>query len=258
MKLSTTLPLKNAVILVTGAAGKLGSIAAKACATAGATVILLDKAVSALEKEFDSIVAANAPEPAIYPLDMAGASEQHYFELADIIRQKYGFLSGLLHNAAELGTLGPIEDLEYQSWTTIFNVNLNAPFLLTKALLPLLKSADDASIVFTSDSSAQPARAYWGAYSISKIASEHFAKILADETENTTNVRVNMFVPGPVRSPMRRWAYPAEDLNLLADPESFADFYIYLLGPASRGMSGQTIYANQFNQSKKPCSNTKA
>lgn len=242
------MPLANRVILITGAAGKLGGIAAKACANNGATVILLDKAVSGLEKVYDSIVSADAPEPAIYPFDLAGATEQHYLELAETVKQKYSMLNGLLHNAATLGVLGPIESLETATWSETLNVNLNAPYLLTRVLLPLLKEAEDASIVFTSDSSAQAARAYWGAYSVSKIAVEVFARILADELEGSANIRVNTLVPGPVNSPLRRQAFPGENSSQLTDPESLADNYVYLLGPASRGASGQIIHSQNHSK----------
>lgn len=251
-------PLSNRVILITGAAGKLGSIAAKACAQAGATVILLDKRVPQLETLYDSIVTAKCAEPSIYPLDLAGASEQHYHELAAIVQDKYNGLTGLIHSAAELGVLGPIEDIELSTWAQILNVNLNAPYLLTKALLPLMKNADDASIVFTSDSAVQSARAYWGAYGVSKFAIERFALILADECENSQTIRVNTLIPGAVDSPIRRRAYPGENRRELANPEFLAEIYVYLLGPKSSGITGKTIHSNTFKEFDPPCTIKKA
>jgi len=238
--------------LVTGAAGKLGSIAAKACAKQGATVILLDKNVAGLEKVYDNIVSTKAPQPAIYPFDLLGATEQNYQELAEIISQKYTVLNGLLHSAAVLDTLCPVESLETTDWNNCLNINLNAPYLLTRVLLPLFIKAEDASIVFTSDTSARVGQAYWGAYGVSKIALEGFAKILADEYENSDNLRVNTFLPGPVKSPLRFKAFPGEDSVNLIDPESLAEIYVQLLGPASRGTNGQLIDSTHFNQHAQP------
>ena len=147
--------LETRTVLITGAAGKLGGVATRACAEQGATVILLDKNVAGMEKVYDSIVSMQAPQPGIYPFDLAGATEQHYHELSEVIHEKYSVLDGLLHNAAVLDALNPVETLETTSWSNTLNINLNAPYVLTRVLLPLLTKADDASIVFTSDTSAQ-------------------------------------------------------------------------------------------------------
>ena len=240
--------LETRTVLITGAAGRLGGVAARACAEQGATVVLLDKNVGGLEKVYDSIVSMKAPKPAIYPFDLAGATEQHYHELSEIIREKYTVLNGLLHNAAVLDALSPVETIESGSWCNTLNINLNAPYLLTQVLLPSLKKADDASIVFTSDTSARAARAYWGPYGVSKIAIESFAKILADELEGSGNIRVNTLLPGPLRSPLRLKAFPWEDSTNLSDPESLVDIYVYLLGPASRGTTGQIIQSTYLQQ----------
>ena len=238
--------LETRTVLITGAAGKLDGVAARACAEQGATVILLDKNVSGMEKVYDRIVSMQAPQPGIYPFDLAGATEQRYHELSEIIHEKYSVLDGLLHNAAVLDALSPVETLETTNWSNTLNINLNAPYVLTRVLLPLLTKADDASIVFTSDTSACATRAYWGAYGVSKIALEGFAKILADEFEGSGNLRVNTLLPGPVKSPLRFKAFPGEDSADLNDPESLADIYVYLLGPASRGTTGQTIQSNHL------------
>jgi len=134
-----------------------------------------------------------------------------------------------------------------KDWGQAISVNLNAPFLLCRVLLPLLQKSTHASIVFTSDSSARAAPAYSGAYGVSKIALEGFAKILAEELEATSTIRVNTLIPGPVDSPLRKRAYPAEDKTRLPAMESLASAYLYLLGPQSIGITGQTVDARTFH-----------
>ena len=130
--------LEGRVILITGATGALGSVAAKACAQAGATVILLGRHIRKLEKLYDEIVSQGGRKPAIYPLDLAGASEQDYADLADTLRQELGGLYGLMHCAAELGHLMPLSEIDGTRWQRLLQVNLTAPFLLTRAVGKLL------------------------------------------------------------------------------------------------------------------------
>lgn len=242
------MPLKDHVILITGAAGGLGGTAALALAKQGAHIILLDKSIPKLEKIYDAIVEAGAVTPTIYPFDLAGATEVQYEELAVTINNTYGSLQGLLHSAVELNAYTPIEIHETKEWGHTLNVNLNAPFLLTRVLLPVLQKSEQASIVFTSDSMARIPSAYSGAYGVSKIAMEGFAKILAEELESTPKIRVNTLVPGPVNSPLRKKLFPAEDKSKLPQMESLNDIYSYLFCSDSIGISGQTIDAQTFNQ----------
>lgn len=241
------MPLTNHVILITGAGGGLGSTAALALAKQGAQIILLDKSIPKLEAVYDAIKAANAPEPVMYPFDLAGANEDEYQDLADKIEEKYGSLQGLLHSAVEFSGYTPIASHGTKDWGHTLNVNLNAPFLLSRVLLPLLQKSQTATIVFTSDSSVRIAPAYSGAYGVSKIALEGLAKILAEEMESYNKIRVNIFVPGPVNSPLRKRAYPAEDKSRLPAMESLAAAYLYLFGPQSIGVNGQMIDARTFH-----------
>lgn len=236
------LALQGRIILITGAGGGLGSVAAKACAAAGACVVLVDKAVSRLEKLYDEIVSAGWTRPAIYPLDLEKAAEADYAELAEILNQQFGVLHGLLHSAADVGVLGPLADIGISQWDKLLKINLSATHALTRALLPLLQRASDASIVFTSNSSARTGKAYWGAYGVANIAVEGMARIWADELVSAGIVRVNVFVPGPVNSPVRRKTHPGELPTETPPPESLADRYVYLLGPESHGVNGQVIH----------------
>ena len=239
--------LKNHVILITGAGGGLGGTAALTLAKNGAHVILLDKNIAKLEAVYDAILAANAPEPIIYPFDLAGANENEYQELANKIDEEYGALHGLLHSAVEFSSFTPISQFSTKDWGHTLNVNLNAPFLLTRVLLPVLQKSQHASIVFTSDSSARNAHAYSGAYGVSKIALEGLAKILAEELESANKIRVNTLIPGAVDSPLRKRAYPAEDKAKLPTMESLAPAYLYLFGSQSIGVTGQAIDARTFH-----------
>jgi len=238
--------LSQQVILITGAGGGLGGTAALALAKQGAEVILLDKSIPKLEKTYDAIVSAGGPEPAMYPFDLAGASELQYQEMADVIEQRYGCLHGLLHSAVEFSAYTPLAIHKTQDWGHTLNVNLNAAFILTRVLLPLLQKSRQASIVFTSDSNVRQATAYSGAYGVSKIALEGFAKILAEELEAGQKIRVNTLVPGPVDSPIRKKAFPAEDKTQLPSMSSLNKIYCYLFDAASIGTTGQTIDAQTF------------
>ncbi|BBA34201.1 short-chain dehydrogenase/reductase SDR [Methylocaldum marinum] len=228
--------LKDRVILVTGAGGGLGSAVAKICAAEGATVVLLGKTIPRLEKVYDAIIAASGPQPAIYPLDLAGAGEDHYRDLAATIEREFGALHGLVHCAAELGVLGPLNDIAGGVWQRLLHVNLTAPFLLTRELLPLISKSSAPGIVFVTDSVARAGKAYWGAYGVAKSGLEGFARILADELESR-KVQVHVYAPGPMQSPLRRRAYPAEDPAGLPLPEVQAEQIARLLSPIETASS---------------------
>ncbi len=241
--------LTDHVILITGAGGGLGGTAALALAKQGAHIILLDKIIPKIEQVYDRIVTAGGVEPTLYPFDLAGANEQQYQELADTLKTQYGSLQGLLHSANDLSAFSPVETIRPHEWAQTLSVNLNAPFLLTQKLLPLLKKSAQASIVFTSDDSIQSYPAYKGAYGVSKLALEGFAKTLAAELESRNQVRVNILYPGLVDSPMRKKVYPAENKSRLAPMNSLDQLYVYLFSDQSLGMTGQTFSAQTFNPS---------
>jgi NAD(P)-dependent dehydrogenase (short-subunit alcohol dehydrogenase family) len=235
--------LHDRVILVTGAANGIGRAIADACAAHGASVILLDRDVRGLEQAYDEIVAAGHPEPALYPMDLKGATPDDYATLAEKIETEFHHLDGLVHNAAYLGALVPFANFEHELWFETLQVNLNAPYLLTMACLGLLQQSRDASIVFTSDAAGRHGKAYWGAYAVSKAATEDFMQILADELEANTPIRVNSLDPGPVRTTLRRLAYPYEDRGSLPVPADVVKPFLFLLGPDSKGITGQQLSA---------------
>ena len=229
--------LQDRIILITGAANGIGAALAHACAVRGATVVLLDKVVRGLEQVYDRIEAAGAPQPAIYPMDLEGAAEKDYFDLAATLEREFGRLDGLVHNAAMLAALVPMAHFDAELWYRILQVNLNAPFMLTRACLTPLMQSQDASIIFSSDSVGRKGKAYWGAYGVSKAGAENLMQILADELETNTAIRVNSVDPGPVATALRNLAYPGENPERLAKPEDVVRPYLYLLGADSRGIT---------------------
>ncbi|MDP2140888.1 MAG: YciK family oxidoreductase [Gammaproteobacteria bacterium] len=235
--------LKAKTILVTGAGDGIGRTAALTYAQHGATVILLGRTVAKLEKVYDEIMTISAPEPIIHPLDLQNASDEDYRILGDNILEQCGQLDGLLHNAAILGPRTPIQFYPVDSWMQLMQVNVNAPFMMTRALLPALQAAPEASVIFTSSSVGRKGRAYWGAYSVSKFAVEGFMQVLSDELRQTSSIRVNSIDPGATRTAMRKAAYPAEDPYTLKGPEDLMPLYLYLMGSDSKSVTGQALTA---------------
>lgn len=235
--------LDGRVIVVTGAGDGIGRAVAKACAKYGASVGLLGRTLSKLEAVYDEIVEAGWPRPSIAQMNLLKAHAPDYYQLAESIDKEFGRLDGLLHNAGILGQMSPIEQYDVKTWTQVMHVNLTAPFVLTQVMLPLLKQSADASIVFTSSGVGRRGRAYWGAYAVSKFGVEGLAQVLADETEQYPNIRVNCINPGKTRTAMRAAAYPGEDPAALLAPHDIVATYLYLLGPDSAGISGQSVDA---------------
>ena len=231
--------LHGRVILITGASQGIGRAVAISCAQHGATVLLLGRNGRQLNEVHARISAAQGAErAAIVEFDLENAVARDYDALFAAIEARYQRLDGLLHNAGLLGQLAPIEHYDVPTWCRVLQVNVTAAFVLTQILLPLLKRSADASIVFTASQVGRVGRAYWGAYAVSKFALEGLNEVLAQELSDTTAIRVNSLNPGATRTKLRRQAYPAEDVTLLATPESITGPYIALLGPASRGISG--------------------
>ena len=227
------------VILVTGATGGIGRAVARDLVQHGATVILHGHNEQALEALYQELKPLG-PEPAVAQLDLERAQGPQYQSLTSEIEARYGRLDGVLHNAAMLGDRSPIEHYDIGVWQRVLLVNLTAPFILTRCLLPLLRNSEDASVLFTTSGVGQRGRAYWGAYAVSKAGLEGLAEVLADELEST-QIRVNLINPGGTRTRMRARAYPAENPETLPTPDSNTPAFLYLLGPASRGVRGQRV-----------------
>lgn len=233
--------LKDKVILITGTGDGIGATAAKTFAEYGATVILLSKTEKKIVAIYDEIVNAGHPQPAIITLNLEDATADDYAGLAHTIESEFGHLDGLLHNAAMFEGLSPIAQFDNTLWDRIVKVNLQAPFLLSQAMIPLLNKSQSASMVFTSSGVAHKGRAYWGAYGVTKAAGDNLMGILADELELNTPIRVNSIDPGRVRTRMRALAFPGEDPMTVPAPEDIMDAYLYLMSDDSKGVNGKII-----------------
>ena len=235
--------LKNRNILITGASDGIGRALAICSAQLGAKVILHGRNIKKLESVYDEIQALDdAARPSIAPMDLATADSDAYRSLADSIGKDFGQLDGLVHNAGILGDKISIEQYDATMWQRVMHVNVTSAFALTQVCLPLLRESPDPSMIFTSSGVGREGRAFWGAYSVSKFATEGLFQILADENRHTS-LRVNCVNPGATRTNMRLAAYPAEDRDLLKTPEEVLSTYIFLLGPDSQGINGESLDA---------------
>ena len=235
--------LKNRNILITGASDGIGKALALCSAQLGARVILHGRNIKKLEGVYDEIQDINgAARPSIVHMDLATADSDGYLSLADSIANEFGQLDGLVHNAGILGEKISIEQYDAVMWQRVMHVNVTAAFALTQVCLPLLRESPDPSIIFTSSGVGRAGRAFWGAYSVSKFATEGLCQILADENKHTS-MRVNCVNPGATRTNMRLAAYPAENRDLLKTADQVLPVYVYLLGPDSQGVSGESLDA---------------
>lgn len=237
--------LENKTILITGAGSGIGRCAALSYAKHHAQLILLSKTQKNLEDLYDEIVESfpNTPKPILCQIDLLNAQEENYETLINSLEEEFDHLDGLLHNASILGELSEIENQSSGIWDQVMQVNLKSNFLLTKACLPLLKRAPSASLLFTTSSVGRKGRAFWGAYGVSKFATEGLMQTLAEELENTSEVRVNCINPGGTQTKMRFTAFPAEDPNTIPKPIDIMNTYLYLMGDDSQTINGQSIDA---------------
>lgn len=237
--------LQNKVIAVTGAGDGIGKEAALTYAKLGAKVILMGRTIAKLEMVYDEIEAAGNTETAIYPINFEGAVEKDYEDMSLKLNEEYQRLDGLLINAAELGSKTPISNYDTETWYKLMQVNLHSPFMMIKALLPLLESANNASVITTTSSVAEKGRAFWGAYAASKSALRNLTEVLADEWEGTNNVRINSINPGATRTSMRAQAYPAENPESVTPPKEHMSLYTYLMSDESQSIIGQHFNAKK-------------
>jgi len=247
---SNYLPTNNClagkIIVVTGAGDGIGRVAAIEFAKHGATVVLMGRTIAKLEQVYDEIESLGNHETAIYPINFEGAVEKDYEDMAIKLNEEYGRIDGLLINAAVLGQKTPIANYSLDTWQQVLQINLNSPFMMIKALAPLLEASGNGSVITTSSSVANSGRAFWGAYSVSKAALKNLTEILAMEWDGVIPVRINSVNPGGTRTSMRAAAYPAENPADVPAPEAHMPLYLYLMSDDSRAISGQ--YFNARNE----------
>jgi len=235
--------LRERIILITGASDGIGRALALHAASLGAQIILHGRSVSKLEKVYDEIEALDgAPRPSIAVMDLASANANSYQTLAASFADEFGRLDGLVHNAGILGERYSIEQYDAVIWQQVMHVNVTAAFALTQVCLPMLHASEDPSVIFTSSGVGRVGKAFWGAYAVSKFATEGLSQVLANE-HRQGKMRVNCINPGATRTKMRLEAYPAEDRDQLKRPEDILATYVYLLGPDSAGVTGESLDA---------------
>ena len=235
--------LKEKVILVSGGGSGIGKSAGLIFAEHGADLILVGKNPAHLESAYQEFLDKNLKPPLLHVMDLEKSNENDFQEINAVIEQVSGKLDGLLNNAGILGDKTPLENYKIDVWKKVFDINVHASFLLTKSLLPVLKTAVNSSIIFTSSGVGKRGKAYWGAYSLTKFATESMMQIFSEELENTSNVRVNSIDPGRVRTKMRAAAYPAEDPLSLVDAKDIMNAYLYLMSNDSLETKGESISA---------------
>lgn len=237
--------LKDRVILITGASQGLGEATALAAASHGATVILVGRSERKLTKVYDAIEALGGPKPAAVPLDLSAMTDQDCSNFADLIWKEFQHLDGILHCANGFTFLSPLVNQKLEEWVEMFRTNVAAPFAITRACMPLLKRADDASVVFVGEQHAFTPKAYWGGYAVSRAAQHALAAIAGDEWDGFPNLRFNEFIPGPMRSPFRLKTHPGEDQDSLTPVDALVPALLWLLGPASHGNTGLCLHWEQ-------------
>jgi len=235
--------LDERVILVTGASAGIGAALARRAASLGATVVLLGRSVPRLEAVYDEIENGGGPRPGIFVMDLLSAAAPQYEQLFDAVADAYGRLDGLVHCAGILGDRSPIEHYDVGVWQQVMQLNVTAPFILTRTMFPLLRRSGDASVIFTSSGVGRQGHAFWGAYAVSKFATEGMMEVLASELNEDGPIRCNAVNPGATRTAMRRAAYPGEDPDQLKTPEEILGPYLFLLGPDGRGVNGDSFDA---------------
>lgn len=234
--------LKDKIILVTGAGDGIGKEAALTYAQYGATLILLSRTLSKLESVQEEIITSGGQQPMLYPLDLLTATENDFQQFADTLVKRFPHLDGVLQNAGLLGVVEPIINQPSNLWHDVMQVNVNATFMLTKALLPLMLKAPHASLILTTSSVGRQSRYGWGAYSVSKFATEGFMQVLNEEYKEST-LRINCINPGGTRTAMRASAFPDENAQMLKTPKDLMPLYLYLMSDDSIDVKGQSLDA---------------
>ena len=220
--------MKQLKILITGAAGGLGSAIADQLARKGVNLLLMDKNSRALDVISDRIRAAGLENPGLCTLDLANSGRDEFQSLVDILRGEYAGLDVIIHCAATFEGLQSMDQIDAVQWLECMQVNVNAAWLLTKSCLALLKSSGRGRVVFIQEDERVFTSAYYGVYGVSKAALRSLGSILEEELEGT-GVQVLNVYPGPMRTELRARAYLAENPNSLQEPTQAAKGIIDLL-----------------------------
>lgn len=203
-------------LLITGATGGLGRAVSLAAAQRGTHLILLGRAPEALMALADDIVAAGGQEPLLHAMDLAGAQAEDYTELAELVRTHAGRLNAIIHLAADAGAPAPLAHVDPSVWNRLLRVNLTAPFLLTRACLPLLK-ATAGKVMFVGDNCEA---SYLGAYGVAKAGLVRQAAQWKDEQPG---LQIGIFTPPAMPTPLRARLFPGEGPDGLTPVDQVAE-----------------------------------
>ncbi len=226
--MTDTNELDGKVVLVTGASRGIGYAAGLEAARRGAHVIAVARTVGGLE-ELDDAIQAVGGSSTLVPLDLRDGDAVD--RLGAAIFERWGHLDGLVANAGQLGVLSPVAHIKPDDFDKVLAVNVTANYRLLRSLDLLLRQADAGRAVFVSSSAARSARPFWGLYAASKAALDALVKSYSGEVA-TTNVRVNVFYPGAVRTAMRAKAMPGENPETLPAPSEIAPKLVDMLSPS--------------------------
>ena len=233
--------LVGRTILVTGAGDGLGAALSEACAKLGATVVLVGRTSKKLEAVYDRIEQAGGPQAAILPLNLMTATWKDYEALAEMLEREFGRLDGLVHCAAHFKAFSRLEDIEPREWLDALQVNLTAPYTLTRQCLPLLRRSASASVVYVMDEGGRVPKPFQHVYGVSKRAAEGMMLTWAAELKGETVLRFNTVDPGPMRTALRAKGYMSEVLAKLPPPAERLSRLLWLLGDESAGVSGKAF-----------------
>jgi NAD(P)-dependent dehydrogenase (short-subunit alcohol dehydrogenase family) len=223
-----THPLADRIALVTGASRGIGRATALKLAEAGAHVVAVARTVGGLE-ELDDEIRKIGGSATLVPLDLK--DYEGIARLAAALDERYHRLDVLIGNAGIGGPSSPLTHVEPKAWDDVMAVNVTANWQLIRHFEALLKASDAGRVVFLSSGAAHNARAYRGPYGVSKAALEARARTFAAETAST-NIRVNLFNPGPTRTRMRAAVMPGEDPMTLPSAEEVAEKIVALALPS--------------------------
>ena len=234
-------PLNGRIILITGASRGIGRSAALALAEAGAELIITGRTIGALEELDDEIKAAGSTA-SIVELDQTDT--EAIPRLASAISMRWGRLDGFIANAGQLGQMAPMPHIDADTFERTMNVNLTSVWHQIAAFDSLLRRSESGRAVLMTSGAAIGARAYWGAYAVSKAGLEAMGRAWAAESEQT-EMKINLLDPGAVATAMRAAAYPGEDSSQLPTPEMLGPAFVYLMSKDCRE-HGERLRASDF------------
>ncbi len=233
--------LHDRVVIVTGSTSGLGRAAAIAFAQAGATVVLHGRNQAKLDALYDELDAMQVPQPAIMLLDFLKATQAELDAFAQTIEAKLGRIDGIFHGASHFSPLMPLAMQNLDIWLQNTRVNLAVPTALTKACLPMLLAAPDASVVFLTETHAITPTAYWGPFAPVKNSLAVMVQIWQAELPKPSGLRMNLLLPGPVSGPFRGKTHPGEALNAERDVASLCPAFLFLMGSDSAGVAAKVL-----------------